>query len=370
MTARTSIVTLAVLCVVVSHAAGAAPVSDVTEGVFIAHHPPGIQFSSGQDWCQKYMDDYAISECASQNCRIDLDGDKGQSSVWYVLAAFSDSTDWCGVAFGLDNYSAEIYGFAEWGPCYPEGGLELPSDEWPAPNEGTSFVTTSTPWSGRILPVYYFAGYAYEEGLLPLGVDPHYEMGGTSSCTMPTVERHAEEFGAMGLFRDGISVYPSDSTTNIPDLLARMKGSPDPYSRGIPDVGWVRDHLQDFSPEMIERLGRSSMAEELGLGQGERIQDAGLSTAPHPTLLVSGSPGNAPQLRFTLTAPASVTLRAFDPNGRAVGTLLEGSLDAGSHVVSRTATGSGIEDLPAGIYTVRLEIDNNVVDQESVIIVR
>ena len=63
--------------------------TNLEDGVFIAHHPPGVQYSQGTDWCQKYVEEYAITRCEDQYNRIDLDGNLGQSSVWYVLAAWT-----------------------------------------------------------------------------------------------------------------------------------------------------------------------------------------------------------------------------------------------------------------------------------------
>jgi len=53
--------------------AGADP-SILEDGVLIAHHPPGLEFTSGQDWCDRYEQEYAIDSCPEQNNRIDLNG--------------------------------------------------------------------------------------------------------------------------------------------------------------------------------------------------------------------------------------------------------------------------------------------------------
>ena len=45
---------------------------DLSNGVFIAHHPPGIQFTDPppEGWCQHYLDNFAIYSCDEQNPRI------------------------------------------------------------------------------------------------------------------------------------------------------------------------------------------------------------------------------------------------------------------------------------------------------------
>lgn len=179
-------------------------------GVFIAHHPPDVQYSLWTDWCQKYVEEYALTSCEDQNNRIDLDGNRGESSVWYVLAAWTESKEWCGTEFGFGPYDPNIYGFIEWGPCSPGGNLEIPTDDWPGPNEGTALTTTDVPWSGNLVPVYYFAGYAYYTGIIPLGPNPATGLAGTGNCANPPQTWEAGALGGIGLFEDGIYVCPAE----------------------------------------------------------------------------------------------------------------------------------------------------------------
>ena len=124
-------------------------------GVFLAHHPPGVQYSQGVDWCQAYFESFAIDSCSEQHNRIDLDGNEGQSSIWYVLAAWNEEKEWCGAEFGFGEYDPDAYAFIEWGPCSPGENLEIPTENWPGPNEGTAVTTTDTAWSGNFVPVYW-----------------------------------------------------------------------------------------------------------------------------------------------------------------------------------------------------------------------
>ncbi|MCK4306224.1 MAG: hypothetical protein KAY24_18430 [Candidatus Eisenbacteria sp.] len=183
--------------------------SDLEGGVFIAHYPAALQFSSDpppEGWCQHYLDNFAIRNCEAQVNRIDTE----EGVIWFVLAAWSGDKEWCGTEFGLGNYEENIFLICDHGACYPEEGLEIPTDNWPGPNKGTAFVVTGPPWTGNFVAVYYFAGYAYGEGIIPLDVDPTWEMAGTGNCASPSEVWSAAALGGMGLFTDGIYVCPEE----------------------------------------------------------------------------------------------------------------------------------------------------------------
>jgi gingipain R len=185
--------------------------SNLEGGVFIAHHPPGLQFSAGQDYCQRYFQDFAIDSCSEQNNRIDLDGNQGQTSVWYVLAAWGEEKEWCGAEFGFAAFDSTIYGFTQWGPCFPGGandGLQLATTGWPGPNAGVSLSISSTPWSGNFVPIYWFMGYSYYQGEIPLAVNPGSAFGGTANCETPPQSWDATAFGGMGIFQEGTYACP------------------------------------------------------------------------------------------------------------------------------------------------------------------
>ncbi len=185
----------------------AADQSDLEGGVFIAHRPSAMQFSSDpppEGWCQHYLDSYAITSCEEQVNRIDTSDDV----IWVVLSAWDESKRFCGTEFGLGSYSPESFVFAGFGPCFPNEGLEIPTANWPGPNQGTAFVVTQDAWTGNLVPVYWFAGYAYSEGVLPLSIDPTTGFGGWTNCEDPPIVSAATGFGSMGLFTDGVYVCP------------------------------------------------------------------------------------------------------------------------------------------------------------------
>ncbi len=191
---------------IVAGSAAADP-ANLEGGAFIAHFPTGMEFSSDPPaggWCQEYWDHFRIEDCEDQVNRIDTT----DQVIWFVLAAWAEEKEWCGTEFGLGEFDPSIFSITDRGPCWPEDGLEIPTASWPGPGEGTAIVATGTPWEGNFVPVYWFAGYAYEEGLIPLAADPATDFAGTSNCANPPQAWAADSLGGMGLFADGTYVCP------------------------------------------------------------------------------------------------------------------------------------------------------------------
>ncbi|MCK4304276.1 MAG: hypothetical protein KAY24_08545 [Candidatus Eisenbacteria sp.] len=192
----------------VAVAAASADPSNLEDGVFIAHYASSLQFSSSpppEGWCQHYLNHFPINSCDGQLNRIDT----GDGSIWFVLAAWQNDKEWCGVEFGLAEYDEASYLITAHAGCFPEGGLEIASVGWPGPNEGTTLVVTGLPWQGNFVPVYFFAGYAYHEGIIPLASNPVSGFGGTANCGAVPTKWSAAQFGAIGLFTDGQYVCPT-----------------------------------------------------------------------------------------------------------------------------------------------------------------
>ena len=216
------------LCLSIPTSANADP-NDLSGGVFIAHAPPSLEYSSGYDWCERYQEVYSISSCEEQNPRIDLDGNLGERSVWYVIAAWEEEKEWCGTEFGFGSFDPAIYSFLDWGACHPNE-LEISTTNWPGPNEGTAVVATDTQWEGNFQAVYYFVGYAYFQGQIPLGADPAQSFVGFGNCDTPAIVWPAEDVGMLGLFSDGSTICPDqaagDSTSvrypHMDDMLEVM----------------------------------------------------------------------------------------------------------------------------------------------------
>lgn len=174
----------------------------LTDGVFIAHYPPGSIYTNS-DQCVWYGQ-YAITDCNAQNPRIDAD-----HVVWYVLAAWASDKNFCGAEFGFGAYDGGISGFLSFNPC-PASALPIPGAGWPGPNAGVSVAATTEPWVGNLLPVYYFDMYVYGAGVMPLGIHPGTGFGGFANCNTPPASFSAVAFGAMGLFMDGVVACPPE----------------------------------------------------------------------------------------------------------------------------------------------------------------
>ncbi|MCK4306201.1 MAG: hypothetical protein KAY24_18315, partial [Candidatus Eisenbacteria sp.] len=300
----------------------AADSGNLEGGVFIAHCAAALHFSSDpppEGWCKHYLDHHAISDCKDQANRIDTE----RGVIWYVLCAWSEGKKWCGTEFGFGAYEPAIFAFIDWGPCFPDAGLELPGAMWPGPEEGTALTTTAgSNWSGNFLPVYYFAGYAYAEGIIPLSVDPNMGFGGTGNCERPPTISNAEGYGGMGLFTDGIYACPRGS--RISPLTVDPKISP-----GTP------------APEHRE-----------------------------PSLFVRGSPGPTPGFRFAIEKRAWVTLKVYNPSGRLISTLEDGPLYSGTFLRTWHGFDQDGDAVPSGVYFGQLEVDGNQIDQRRITVVR
>ncbi|MBM3317404.1 MAG: hypothetical protein FJY75_06085 [Candidatus Eisenbacteria bacterium] len=139
----------------VTGAAIAQPATDLGGGVFIAHAPAGLVYSSdppAEGWCHFGR----INGCDDQlNDYLPT----SDYVVMYVVAGFLQESQWCGIEFGV-SYAPGLL-MTEFGRCVPSDGLEIAQPGWPASGTGISIVTTDVPWTGNFLPVYWFSAYAY-----------------------------------------------------------------------------------------------------------------------------------------------------------------------------------------------------------------
>jgi hypothetical protein len=184
--------------------------NDLSNGVFIAHYVPELQYSEPAAVCDDYTT-YAISTAEEQVNRIDVSGDS-LSATWYVLSAWCEDKAFCRVQFGLGDYD-NTTGFVmmRYEPCCPSMYIQIPSSNWPEPNSGTVFRPVGAHWVGNYVPVYYFSGYAYTgETVIPLGQDQTAAVpfGGWGSCEPPWDDFEAAAFGGMGINTDGVYAEP------------------------------------------------------------------------------------------------------------------------------------------------------------------
>ncbi|MBD3237466.1 MAG: hypothetical protein GF330_12240, partial [Candidatus Eisenbacteria bacterium] len=200
----------AMLCVGFGHAS----VDFLGGGTFICHHPPGLLYSQppAEGWYEHFLGEYALTDPNQQNPRIETI----EPVVWFVLSAFDEEKEWCGTEFGFGPYDPALFDFATWGACVPSGHLELPSENWPGPEEGVAVVVTDVPWYGQIVPVYYFAGYAAGlSGRIPLAADPLSGFIGWGNCLTPPDVVPSFCLPEMGVFDDGTRCYPDSVSEGV-----------------------------------------------------------------------------------------------------------------------------------------------------------
>lgn len=192
-------------------------------GVLLVHAAQSFQYTSDAPdggWCSAFSDRYGISRCEDQVTRVDSQ----EPCLWFVVAAWSEPRQWCGVGFGFGEFDPAAFAFIDHGPCFPDQGLELATPNWPAPFEGTAIVTTTARWEGNFVPLYYFVGYAYAPGEIPLSVEPRTQSAGFVEC-----KEHrtfdAVGLGGLGLYREGFAVCPP-AASPAPDSTTAAEPAP------------------------------------------------------------------------------------------------------------------------------------------------
>lgn len=203
---RTVLVLAGLLVLSVAHVR--ADPNDLRDGALIAH-TTGPYSRYPNPTCDTYFSQYQITSCEEQVTTMGWG-----TYVWFVIAAFMEDKQWCGVQFGFSDFDPQLMVFLEHGPCAPGAFIETPSAGWPGPGSGTAFVTAGTPWTGNWQPVYWFAVYAYEPsygtGVVQLVPDPTASIpfGGFVNCAAPP-ERFDAALGGMGVGEPGTWVCPT-----------------------------------------------------------------------------------------------------------------------------------------------------------------
>ncbi|MCK4305192.1 MAG: hypothetical protein KAY24_13230 [Candidatus Eisenbacteria sp.] len=196
-----------------------AQTSHLGGGVFIAHYVSELTYTEvpvDEVACADYVG-YSIDSAADQINRIDGVAD-GTLALWFVLSAWTEDKEFCGVQFGFGDYDSGQFTVTEHGVCASGDPQEIPQAGWPGPNTGTAIVATDSAWVGNYVPVYYFGGYAYDgTTVIPLAEDPSQitPFGGWASCDQPQPYKWAATvFGAMGINGDGTAAEPTAVETH------------------------------------------------------------------------------------------------------------------------------------------------------------
>ncbi len=171
--------------------------TDLSDGVLITHAPAGFVYSAGVDWCEEWAT-YGISSCEDQNTNMPVTGNPEEPTLFYVVCAWTEEKVFCATEFGFAAGTGSNFYFTEYGTCHPNT-LELSTDGWPGPGEGTAVVATDIQFAGNWVPAYYFLGYAYYSDVLQIDVDPAQDFVGTGNCLIPPQIWDAVCLGAMGI---------------------------------------------------------------------------------------------------------------------------------------------------------------------------
>jgi cytochrome c peroxidase len=88
-------------------------------------------------------------------------------------------------------------------------------------------------------------------------------------------------------------------------------------------------------------------------------------SAPSPNPV---APRHGSTINFTLPVASDVSLEVYDVTGRAVKTLVKGTLDAGAHSIQWSGIANGGTRLPSGVYMYRLQAGKNSAQRKLILV--
>lgn len=189
---------------------GSAPAGPHANGVLIAHLNPDIEYTSTVP-C--YAGESALRDCRDAITEGPVVPDR--AVVWFVLASFDRSpgpVNLAGVDFGFGSFDVRKISFVDYGSCFVDYGscsdrfLEIPTDRWPGPREGTSLaVTADQGYREDLTEIYWFASYIYEPVAIELTTRPDLEseLQGFASKEIPPIMDEISDFGRIGFGEPG-----------------------------------------------------------------------------------------------------------------------------------------------------------------------
>jgi hypothetical protein len=172
-------------------------------GVILPHLNPNLEYSSSSS--VSYAGQSDLRDCENAIAEGEILPEEVQ--IWFVMASFKDSpgpVDLAGIDFGFAGFSSSDIVFVDHGIC--DDGvfsvLELPTDGWPGPNEGTA-VTFMPGKRSRLVEIYWFATYVYAAVSIEFDVDPLTDMGLFGDNQTPPEIDEIWDFGIMGFGESG-----------------------------------------------------------------------------------------------------------------------------------------------------------------------
>jgi hypothetical protein len=265
--------------------------NNLAGGVLITHFVPRIAVRYQQDPCIRYeeIDEVNIDDASQQVCRTDEMSNQWTPHTWYVIAAFHEDKNWCGVQFGLGDYDEDGFYimYAHHASC---GGWADPTGNWPLPNSGVRIDSFDGGWEGNYRAVYYFIGYTWSgeyPTLIALTEHPEENFIGFTNCESPAQSWPARG-GAVGFFMDGNPVYPvTPGACCDPDGACEVMVEADCVGEFFPEPNCDPNPCPDFSGACCFEDGSCLMMSESdcqvtgGVWQGD-VSDCDPNLCPQP----------------------------------------------------------------------------------------
>jgi hypothetical protein len=175
-------------------------------GVLLPHLNPSIEYTSTMP---SYEGMSGLQDCREAIVQGRVDAERAQ--VWFVMASFAYSpgpVELATAAFGFGAYNRSRIEIVAYGACN-DGYLEMPTDGWPGPNEGTAilFFVPDNVQRSEVVELYWFASYAYAAVEIPLGPRPEAPPPNpqftTPAVNNSAIEDEASDFGVIGFGMEG-----------------------------------------------------------------------------------------------------------------------------------------------------------------------
>ncbi len=177
-------------------------------GSMIVHTNDAVVYTGTGQYCGVDYDD--PGSCENAGTQTDLLNI--QAVIWF-LAAFDPASN-PGVSvcyFGDDTNLPPGEGWiSAWGPCGPDGTLEVPDAGWPDnPATAGNSVAFGTPIAGvHLFPFYMFASWGFDGAYFGTGINPTGGYAGFESDDVPSIPDGTDRFGHVYWLAAGDNTCP------------------------------------------------------------------------------------------------------------------------------------------------------------------